>query len=65
MTQSKLQKVQRAGLITIPKQLREAAKIQEGDYVEVQLVKDGLLVRLVDIRRNYRNPTEKENPDND
>jgi AbrB family looped-hinge helix DNA binding protein len=33
------------GQITLPSEIREAARLEEGDPVEVELTKDGILLR--------------------
>jgi AbrB family looped-hinge helix DNA binding protein len=37
--------IRRKGLITIPADVREAAFLQEGDLLEVELVDEGILLR--------------------
>ncbi|MFQ6057256.1 MAG: AbrB/MazE/SpoVT family DNA-binding domain-containing protein [Anaerolineae bacterium] len=51
-----LVKVTRSGQITIPAAVRRAANIQEGDYVEVTVVDDKVVLtpkRLVDKSQAY------------
>ena len=50
----RLQRIQRNGLVTIPKEIRDKLNIQEGDYIEIELHPEGLRVRLLDIIKDYR-----------
>ena len=36
-----LVKVRRAAQITLPREIREAARLQEGDYLEAEVTKSG------------------------
>jgi AbrB family looped-hinge helix DNA binding protein len=43
-------KVRRAAQITLPRHIREAARLEEGDYLEAQLTESGtILLRPVNI----------------
>ena len=48
---TKLVKVRRAAQITLPREMREAVHLEEGDYLEAQMTKDGILLRPVSIGR--------------
>ncbi len=51
---AKLQRIQRNGLLTIPKEIREKAHINEGDYVETELKPDGIFIKFVQVEKTYR-----------
>lgn len=53
-----LVKIRRAAQITLPREIREAAHLEEGDYLEVQLTKEGILLRPVSI--GSRDPTPEQ-----
>jgi len=44
-----LVKVRRAAQITLPREIRDAAHLEEGDYLEAQLTSEGILLRPVSI----------------
>lgn len=52
---SALVKVRRAAQITLPREIYNAAHLQEGEYLEAQLTKDGILLCPVSVTR--REPT--------
>jgi len=45
-----LVRVRRAGQITLPREVRDAMNLGEGDYLEPQFAKGGVLLRPVSIR---------------
>ena len=45
-----LVRVRRAGQITLPREVRDAMNLGEGDYLEPQFTKGGVLLRPVSIR---------------
>lgn len=45
-----LVRVRRAGQITLPREVRDAMNLGEGDYLEPQFTKDGVLLQPVSIR---------------
>lgn len=45
-----LVKIRRAGQITLPREVRDAMNLGEGDYLEPQFTKGGVLLRPVSIR---------------
>ena len=56
MVSSALTRVTRNGQITLPSALRKALRIEEGDYIEVQVVDDSLVLtpkRLIDKSQAY------------
>ena len=42
-----LMRVRRLAQLTLPADVRRALNVQEGDYLEAQIVKDGVLLRPV------------------
>jgi AbrB family looped-hinge helix DNA binding protein len=55
---SALVKIRRAAQITLPRDIYNAAHLQEGEYLEVQLTKDGILLCPVSVTR--REPTAEQ-----
>ncbi len=53
-----LVKVRRAAQITLPREIRDAAHLEEGDYLEAQLTNEGILLRPVSI--GSREPTPEQ-----
>ena len=54
-----LVKVRRAAQITLPRDIREAARLQEGDYLEAEVTESGTIVlKPVSIAR--REPTPEQ-----
>ncbi len=53
-----LVKVRRAAQITLPREIRDAAHLEEGDYLEAQLTNEGILLRPVSI--GSREPTPQQ-----
>ena len=45
--QMALMRVRRLAQLTLPADVRRALNVQEGDYLEAQIVKDGVLLRPV------------------
>ena len=45
-----LVRIRRAGQITLPREVRDAMNLGEGDYLEPQFTKGGVLLRPVSIR---------------
>ena len=44
-----LMRVRAAAQLTLPADVREALKIKEGDYLEAEIVKDGVLLKPVTV----------------
>ena len=55
---SALVKVRRAAQITLPREIRQAAHLEEGDYLEAKVTDSGILLRPVSIGR--REPTPQQ-----
>ena len=53
-----LVRLRRAAQITLPRDIREAARIKEGDYLEAEVTKAGILLRPVTVDR--REPTAEQ-----
>lgn len=51
-------KVRRAAQITLPNEIRKAAHLKEGDYLEAEMTKAGILLRPVSI--GTREPTPEQ-----
>ena len=56
-----LVKLRRAAQITLPREIREAARLKEGDYLEAEVTEAGILLRPVNVRR--RTPTPEQEAD--
>jgi AbrB family looped-hinge helix DNA binding protein len=44
-----LMRVRRAAQLTLPAEVRQALNVKEGDYLDAQIVKDGVLLRPVSV----------------
>lgn len=55
---SALVKVRRAAQITLPREIRQAAHLKEGDYLEAEVTDSGILLRPVSI--GSREPTPQQ-----
>jgi AbrB family looped-hinge helix DNA binding protein len=55
---SVLVKVRRAAQITLPREIRQAAHLEEGDYLEAEVTDSGILLRPVSI--GSREPTPEQ-----
>lgn len=53
-----LVRVRRAAQITLPREIRQAAHLEEGDYLEAQVTEAGILLRPVSI--GSRQPTPEQ-----
>lgn len=53
-----LVRLRRAAQITLPTEIRRAARLKEGDYLEAELTEAGILLRPVSVDR--REPTPEE-----
>jgi AbrB family looped-hinge helix DNA binding protein len=53
-----LVKLRRAYQITLPREIRQAARIKEGDYLEAEVTKAGVLLRPVNV--DLRGPTPEQ-----
>jgi len=53
-----LVKVRRAAQITLPRDIRQAIRLEEGDYLEAEVTEAGILLRPVKIDR--REPTPEQ-----
>ena len=51
-------KIRRAAQITLPNEIRKAAHLEEGDYLEAKIIKAGILLRPVSI--GNREPTPQQ-----
>ncbi len=56
-----LVKVRRAAQITLPREIRQAAHLEEGDYLEAEVTESGILLRPVSI--GSREPTPQQEVD--
>ena len=54
-----LVKVRRAAQITLPREIRDAVHLQEGDYLEAQLTDEGILLRPVSIGKRDPSPEQE------
>lgn len=54
-----LVKVRRAAQITLPREIRDAAHLEEGDYLEAQLTSEGILLRPVSIGSREPSPEQE------
>ncbi len=54
-----LVKVRRAAQITLPREIRDAAHLEEGDYLEAQLTNEGILLRPVRIGSREPSPEQE------
>jgi AbrB family looped-hinge helix DNA binding protein len=53
-----LVKLRRAAQVTLPREIREAAHLQEGDYLDVQLTSEGILLCPVSV--GVREPSPEQ-----
>ena len=53
-----LVKLRRAAQLTLPREIREAARLEEGDYLDVQLTGEGILLRPVSV--GVREPSPEQ-----
>lgn len=53
-----LVRVRRAAQITMPREIRQAAHLEEGDYLEAEVTEAGILLRPVSI--GGRQPTPEQ-----
>ena len=53
-----LVKLRRAAQITLPREIRQAARLKEGDYLEAEVTEAGILLRPVNVGR--RAPTQEQ-----
>ena len=53
-----LVRLRRAAQITLPMEIRRAARIEEGDYLEAEVTDAGILLRPVSVDR--REPTAEQ-----
>ena len=53
-----LVKVRKAAQITLPRDIRQAIHLEEGDYLEAQVTDEGILLRPVNIKN--REPTPEQ-----
>jgi AbrB family looped-hinge helix DNA binding protein len=49
-----LMRVRRMAQLTLPAEIRRALNVQEGDYLEAQVVKDGVLLKPVAVVERKR-----------
>jgi AbrB family looped-hinge helix DNA binding protein len=54
-----LVKVRRAAQITLPREIRDAAHLAEGDYLEAELTHEGILLRPVSIGSREPSPEQE------
>lgn len=54
-----LVKLRRAAQITLPLAIRQAARLKEGDYLEAEVTKAGILLRPVSVDRREPTPDEE------
>ena len=59
MPETTLIKLRRSSQITLPLDIREAAKLNDGDYLEASLTEDGILLRPVTVRARHPNRTDE------
>jgi AbrB family looped-hinge helix DNA binding protein len=54
-----LVKVRRAAQITLPREIRDAAHLAEGDYLEAELTREGILLRPMSIGSREPSPEQE------
>ena len=54
-----LVRVRRAAQITLPREIRQAARLEEGDYLEAQVTEAGILLRPVRIAGRQPTPGQE------
>lgn len=52
-------KVRRAAQITLPREIRTAVHLEEGDYLEAELTDEGILLRPVSIGKREPSPEQE------
>ena len=57
-TDMTLVRLRRAAQITLPVDIRQAARLKEGDYLEAEVTAEGILLRPVSVDR--REPTAEQ-----
>ena len=57
-TDMTLVRLRRAAQITLPVEIRQAARLKEGDYLEAEVTAEGILLRPVSVDR--REPTAEQ-----
>ena len=55
-----LVKLRRAAQITLPREIREAVRLSEGDYLEASVTEDGILLTPVSVGRREPTPAEED-----
>ena len=53
-----LVRLRRSSQITLPLDIREAAKLSDGDYLEASITEDGILLRPVTVRARHPSRTD-------
>jgi len=53
-----LVRLRRSSQITLPLDIREAAKLSDGDYLEASLTEDGILLRPVTVKAKHPSRTD-------
>ena len=54
-----LVRVRRAAQITLPREIRQAARLEEGDYLDAQVTEAGILLRPVSIGDRQPTPDQE------
>lgn len=54
-----LVRVRRAAQITLPREIRQAAHLEEGDYLEAEVTEAGILLRPVSIGNRQPTPDQE------
>lgn len=54
-----LVRVRRAAQITLPREVREAAQLEEGDYLDAEVTAAGILLRPVRVDRREPTPAQE------
>ena len=54
-----LVKLRRAAQITLPREIRDAVRLSEGDYLEASVTEDGILLTPVSVGRREPTPAEE------
>lgn len=47
-------KLTQAGNVAIPKSIRDALELNIGDYLDIQLTEEGIILRPITITTNFR-----------
>lgn len=58
-TEMTLIKLRRAAQITLPREIRQAARLKEGDYLEAEVTEAGILLRPVSVGRRAPTPEQE------